>query len=191
MHNYSECQCTWSKANYTLTGSCEWLLTVILKWQMNNGKAYIVPHHYLFPLRESVFPFMLSCMHVYVNCIYTHLYISVNAENSLISEKAGIGEGLQLHGWLCDFLPRLSFNDGPVDVLLQVDEPPVVAQRTMGRYVVVPHKVGVSWPIRTHDIVHVHSDGVADFGRQLGGGRGWGGPGFTFSGWIFSLKDDT
>lgn len=192
MHNYIECQCTWFRANYTVTGSCEWLLTVILKWQMNNEIAYIIPHQCLFPLSESVYPFMPPCTHLCVNSVHIHSYASANAENSLVSQKAGIREGLQLHGRLCDFLPGLGFDDGPVDVLLQVDEPTVVAHCVAGRDVVVLHKVRVSCPIRTHDVVHVHSNGVADFGRQFsrGGGRG---SGLTFPWWVFvfSLKDDT
>lgn len=47
--------------------------------------------------------------------------------DSLISVVAGIGEGLQLDGWICDFLSSLGLNDCPVNVLLQVDKAPVVA----------------------------------------------------------------
>lgn len=90
---------------------------------------------------------------------------------------AGIGEGLQLDGWLCDSLPGLGLNDGAVNVLLQVDKAAVVAQRLAGRDVVVLVKIRFPGSVSTHHVVHVHADGVADFGRQ--GGCGGGGPGRT------------
>lgn len=93
--------------------------------------------------------------------------------DSLIPEVAGIGEGLQLDCWLSDSLPSLGLNDSPIDVFLQIDKAPVVAQRLPGRDVRVLHKIGVSDSVSTHDVVHVHADSVADFGRQggCGGGR--------------------
>lgn len=90
----------------------------------------------------------------------------------LITEVAGVGKGLQLHSRLRDLTASLGLDDGAVNVLLQVDEPSVVAHRHPGVDVRLlaeerlPHAVG------THDIVHVHADGVADPGRQ--GGRGGG-----------------
>lgn len=45
---------------------------------------------------------------------------------------------------------------------------------------VVLHEIVVPDSVGTHDVVHVHADGVADFGRQ--GGRGGGGPGLTLPG---------
>lgn len=39
----------------------------------------------------------------------------------------------------------------------------------------VLHKIGVPDSVGTHEVVHVHADGVADFGRQ--GGCGGGRPG--------------
>lgn len=90
----------------------------------------------------------------------------------LITEVAGVGEGLQLHSRLRDLTAGLGLDDGAVNVLLQVDEASVVAHRHPGVDVRLlaeesfPHSVG------THDVVHVHADGVADPGRQ--GGRGGG-----------------
>lgn len=90
----------------------------------------------------------------------------------LVTEVAGVREGLQLHSRLRDLTASLGLNDGPVNVLLQVDEASVVAHRHPGVDVRLlgeerlPHSVG------THDVVHVHADGVADPGRQGGGGGG-------------------
>lgn len=91
----------------------------------------------------------------------------------LITEVAGVGERLQLHSRLRDLTASLGLDDGAVNVLLQVDEASVVAHRHPGVDVRLlgeercPHSVG------THDVVHVHADGVADPGRQgrRGGGR--------------------
>ena len=102
--------------------------------------------------------------------------------DSLIAVIAGIGEGLQLDRRLGDSASGLGVDDGPVDVLLQVDEAAVVAHPQPGRDVVVLVEVSVPNSVGTHDVVHVHADSVADFGRQ--GGRGGGGrrPGMTRSG---------
>ena len=100
--------------------------------------------------------------------------------DSLIPRMAGIGEGLQLDGWLCDSLSSLGLNDGPIDVLLQVDEASVVAQRLPGRDMAVLIKIRFPDSVSTHDVVHVHADSVADFGRQ--GGCGGGRPGLAFPG---------
>lgn len=90
------------------------------------------------------------------------------SRNSLVSQMARIGERLQLDSRVCDFLPTLQFDDGSINVLLQVDEPPVVAHRLTGRDVRLLHKVRVAHFVRPHDIVHVHADGVAHLGRQGG-----------------------
>ena len=100
-------------------------------------------------------------------CVCVCVYPCVQGD-SLIPEVAGIGEGLQLHGWLRDSVSSLGLDDRPIDVLLQVDEAPVVAQRLPGRDVRVVHKVGVSHSVCAHDVIHVHANGVADFGRQGG-----------------------
>lgn len=57
---------------------------------------------------------------------------SMYSGDSLIPRVAGIGEGLQLDGWLCNPLSSLGLDDGSIDVLLQVDESSVVAQRLSG-----------------------------------------------------------
>lgn len=88
--------------------------------------------------------------------------------NLLISEVAGVGEGLQLHSGLGDFLPGLGLDDGPVDALLQVDEAPVVAHGQPGRDVRLLDEIRLSDSVCAHDVVHVHADGVADFRRQGG-----------------------
>lgn len=94
----------------------------------------------------------------------------------LITEVAGVGEGLDLHSRLRDLMASLGLNDGTVNVLLQVDEASVVPHRDPGVDVRllgeerVPHSVG------THDVVHVHADGVADPGRQRGACGGRPGP---------------
>lgn len=85
---------------------------------------------------------------------------------------AGVGERLQLDGWLFDFLSCLGLDDGPFDVLLQVYEAPVVAQCPPRRDVRILHEKGVSDPVCAHDIVHVHADRVANFGGQGGVGGG-------------------
>lgn len=107
----------------------------------------------------------------YCMCVYVW--------DSLIPQVARIGEGLQLDGRLRDSLSSLGLDDGPIDALLQVDEAPVVAHGHTARDVVVLHEIGVPDSVGTHDVVHVHADGVADFGRQ--GGHG-GGPGLTLPG---------
>lgn len=90
----------------------------------------------------------------------------------LITEVAGVGEGLQLHSRLSDLMASLGLNDGTVNVLLQVDEASIVPHRQPRVDVRLlgeerlPHSVG------THDVVHVHADGVADPGWQRGGGGG-------------------
>lgn len=96
--------------------------------------------------------------------------------DSLITEVAGIGEGLQLNGRLCDWMPNLCLNNGPFNVLLQVDKSTVVAQRLSGWDVWVLEEIRVSHSVSTHNIVHVHTDGVADFGRQRGCGGERAGP---------------
>lgn len=128
-----------------------------------------------------------ACMHSRLDCACA----SLNLRNSLVSQKARITKGLHLHSHVCDFLPDLGFNDGPIDVLLQVDESPVVAHRLTGRDVRFLYEVGGSRSVRSHDVVHVHADGVADFGRQRCWG-GWRGPGLTLPWWIFrKLENDT
>lgn len=47
--------------------------------------------------------------------------------NLLIPKVAGIWEWLQLNSGLCHWMPGMGLNDGPFDILLQVDESPVVA----------------------------------------------------------------
>ena len=111
---------------------------------------------------------------------------------SLIPVVAGVGEGLQLDGCLLNSMSSLGLYDRPIDVLLQVHKAPVVAQRPLGRDVVVLHKIGVTDSVCTHQVVHVHSDGVADFRRQ--GGCGRGSPGIKLPGCVRvfgKLEDDT
>lgn len=128
--------------------------------------------------------------HVYFACTAREC-ASVNSGNSLIPKMARIGEWLQLHGRLVDCLPSLHLNDGPINVLLQVDKSPVVAHRLPGRDVWVLHEVGLSDSVCAHDVVHMHADSVADSGRQ-GGCRG--GVGLMLARWIRifgKLEDDT
>lgn len=91
----------------------------------------------------------------------------------LISEVAGIREGLQLDGRLRDSMPGLSLDDGTINVLLKIDEASVVAHRHTGRDMRILGEIRIPDSVGTHDVVHVHADGVADFGRQGGrvGGR--------------------
>lgn len=128
------------------------------------------------PLRDTVYPFTFLCIHLYVSMFILHVCVHpcVHRGHSLITLMAWIGEGLKLDSWVCDFLSSLELNDSPINVFLQVHEAPVVAQRLPGRDVCILHKVGVTDPVSAHDIVHMHADSVADFGRQ--GGRGGGGP---------------
>lgn len=179
-------------------GSCEWLLTVSPKWQMNNERACIIPHQCLnFPQRHyTVDPFTFVCIHtVHTVCACLHacvwMCIHLIQGDSLIPVMAGIGEGLQLDGRLWDFASSLGLDDSPIDVLLQVDEAAVVAQRQPGRDVVVLIEIRLPDSVSTHDVVHVHADSVSDFGRQ---GRGGGRPGMTLPGWVLifgKLEDDT
>lgn len=132
-----------------------------------------------------------TCVRVFA-CACVWECASMCSGDSLIPEVAWIGEGLQLDGWLWDSLSSLGLNDSPIDVLLQVDKAPVVAHRLPGWDVCVLHKIGVPDSVGAHDVVHVHADSVADFGRQ-GGCRG-GRPGLALPGWVLvlgELKDDT
>lgn len=52
--------------------------------------------------------------------------------NLLIPKVAWIGEGLQLNSRFCHWMASMGLNDGPFNVLLQVDKPPVVAERLPG-----------------------------------------------------------
>lgn len=64
-----------------------------------------------------------------------HTNISFQASVSqvlLITEVAGIREGLQLDSGIFDSLSSLGLNDSSVDALLQVDKAPVVAHRLPG-----------------------------------------------------------
>lgn len=136
------------------------------------------------------------CMHLYERMFILYVYAcwhlqymsvchcaSMHLGDSLITEMAWIGEGLQLDGWLCDFPPCLGLNDSPIDVFLEVDKAPVVSHCLPGQDVCVLHKIGVPDSVSTHDIVHMHADGVADFRRQgRCGSEGGGGPGLAFPG---------
>lgn len=97
--------------------------------------------------------------------------------DSLIPEMARIREGLQLDGWLGDSPSGLGLNDSTVNVFLEVDEASIVAHRQPGQDVSVLHEIGVPHSVSAHDIVHVHADSVADFGRQQGCGGVGGRPG--------------
>lgn len=121
-----------------------------------------------------------GCTHTetYLYCMCARVFMC--SVDSLIPRVAWVGEGLQLDSRICHSMPSLGLNDSPVNVLLQVDEAPVVAERHPGRNVVVLYEKGVPDSVCTHDIVHVHADSVADFGRQ--GGCGGGRIGLTTSG---------
>lgn len=131
-------------------------------------------------------PFTILCMRLYKSmlipyvCVCVCEYATMHSGDSLIPGEAGIREGLQLDSRLWDLLSGLGLNDGSVNVLLQVDKAPVVAHRLTTRDVCLPHKIGVPDSVSTHDVVHVHADSVADFGRQ--GGCGGGRPGLTLPG---------
>lgn len=111
----------------------------------------------------------------------------------LIAEVAWVGEGLQLHGRLGDPTAGLGLDDGTVNVLLQVDEAPVVAHGHPGVDVRLLGEEGLPHSVGTHDVVHVHADGVADPGRQrgCGGGRPGGAMPPRCVSTFVKVKDDT
>lgn len=116
-----------------------------------------------------------------------YLYVSAffffcMSVNSLIPEMARIRERLQLDGRLCDSLSNLGLNDGAIDAFLEVDEAPIVAHRLPGQDVSIFHEIRVPHSVSAHDIVHVHADGVADFGWQGRRGGVGGGPGLACPG---------
>lgn len=69
-------------------------------------------------------------------------------------------------------MPGLGLDDGTINVLLKIDEASVVAHRHTGRDLRILDEKRIPDSVGTHDIVHVHADGVADFGRQGGCVRG-------------------
>ena len=85
--------------------------------------------------------------------------------DSLIPVEAGVGEGLDLDRWFCNFLARLGLYYGPLDALLQVDEAAGVAQG-LGPDLRAPDPEGGPRAVGTHGVVDVHADGVAHFGRE-------------------------
>lgn len=130
---------------------------------------------------------MFLCKHAFGDWLC--VWASLNLRNSLVSQEAWIREGLHLYSHIGDFLPNLGFNDGPIDVFLQVDKSPVVAHCHTGWDMRVLNEIWGSHFVCSHDIVHVHTDGVADFGRQR---RGWRrrGPGLPWR--VFrKLENDT
>lgn len=108
---------------------------------------------------------MCVCMCLHVQYVCECECASMYLGNSLIPGVAGIGEGLQLDSWLRDSLSSLGLNDSPINVLLQVDKATVVAHSLTTRDVVFFYKIGVPNSVSSHDVVHVHADSVADFGR--------------------------
>lgn len=117
MHNNGEYSCTWCRANYTVKGSCECLLTVSPKWQMNNERACIIPHQWLYVPSErpcASFHVSYACilMGACSNCMCVYVW------DSLIPQVTRIREGLQLDGRLHDSLSSLGLDDGPIDALL-------------------------------------------------------------------------
>lgn len=107
---------------------------------------------------------MRGCAGVGAQCIRA----GMSPGDLLIPEVTGIGEGLQLDGRLRHSMPGLGLDDGTINVLLQIDEAPVVAHRHPGRDMRILDEIRIPDSVGTHDVVHVHADGVADFGRQGG-----------------------
>ena len=132
---------------------------------MINESAYVISHQCLSISSAKHRPSLYvsgaapTLKHICTVCVH------VCSVDSLIPRVAGVGEGLQLDSRLCHSIPSLGFNDSPVNVLLQVDKAPVVAERHPGWNVVVLYEKGVPDSVCTHDIVHVHANSVADFGR--------------------------
>lgn len=126
-------------------------------------------------------------------CLYSIcLNMNLFSWNLLIPKVAGIGKGLQLNSRLCHWMPSMSLNDCTFNILLKVDKTPVVAQRLPSWDVRILDEKGVPDSVSTHDVVHVHADGVADFGGQ--GGCGGGRVGLTFPWWVtvfWKLEYDT
>lgn len=158
----------------------EWISS---KWRMNNGSACIITHQCLHippgtpSFHVSIHTFIMAACSYYL-CGFVCIYMCVchcASMYSLIPLKARIWEGLQLDGWLCNLLSNLGLDDSSINGLLEVDKAPVVAHCLPGPDVGVLHKIGVPYSVSAHDIVHVHADGVANFGRQrwCGDGPGW------------------
>lgn len=89
--------------------------------------------------------------------------------HSLVPVEAGVGEGLDLHGWLLHYISSLHGDDGPLDALLQVDEAVAVALRLQRRDVGRLHPEWVAGTVGSHGVVDVHADGVVHFRRKARG----------------------